>query len=316
MRTGLHHPARPTRAKRSVSDLVRLLPLTLALAWAIAASPVAALGQAVPLDVMTFNIRYGNANDGENSWQFRRAFLAEVIESHAPHVLGVQEALRSQLDDIHRAVGGYAEVGVGRDDGQEAGEYSAILYDSTRLELLDQGTFWLSATPEVPGSKTWGNNITRIVSWAHFNDRESGRTFYMFNTHFDHQSQPSRDSSAVLLLRRLSERDPADPVIVTGDFNAGESNSAFRRLLSGDAEVPGAPQLRDTFRVIHPEETVVGTFNGWSGNTNGDKIDAILVSDGWEVLDATIDRVSRDGRYPSDHYPVTARIVLTGGGPQ
>lgn len=312
MRIRLLPPLLRARVPGALRRPLRRPRMAVAAALVAALSPAAALAQGVPLEVMTFNIRYGTANDGENSWQYRRAFLAEVIAGHAPHVIGLQEALRFQLDDIHRAVGGYGEIGVGRDDGKEAGEYSAILYDTTRLEVLQSGTFWLSDTPEVPGSMSWGNRITRIVTWAHFRDRANGRTFYFFNTHWDHQSQPSRDSSAVLMLRRLAARSPADPVIVTGDFNSGEDNSAFRTLLSGDAVVPGAPRLRDTFRAIHPEARDVGTFNGFTGNVDGDKIDAVLVSEGWEVLDAAIDRVSRDGRYPSDHFPVTARVVLTG----
>lgn len=293
-------PARSLRASR------RLLLVALTLACAPgAASDV----DPVPLDVMTFNIRYGSAEDGPDAWSLRRELLLDVIRTDAPHVLGVQEALRSQLDDIHRAIDGYDEIGVGRDDGNEAGEYSAILYDTERLEVLDHGTFWLSNTPEVPGSMSWGNRITRIASWAHFRDRVDRDAFYVYNTHWDHESQPSRDSSAVLLLQQIADRSAADPVILTGDFNAGETNSAFRTLLEGDANAPAAPALLDTFREIHPDATNVGTFNGFDGSEGDDKIDAVLTSSDWEVLDASIVRTNDEGRYPSDHYPVTARIV-------
>jgi endonuclease/exonuclease/phosphatase family metal-dependent hydrolase len=261
------------------------------------------------LDVMAFNVRYGTADDGEDAWPLRRDMFMDVIRAHEPELLGLQEALRSQIDDIHRAIEGYGEVGVGRDDGEEAGEYSSILYDTTRFELLDGGTFWLSDTPDVPGSMSWGNEITRIVSWAHFHDRVGDHPLHVYNMHWDHRSQPSRDSSAIAVLRHIAARASDDPLIVMGDFNAGESNSAFLALLSGDALVDGAPQLRDTFREIHPDATDVGTFHGFRGGVEGDKIDAILVSAEWDVLDATIDRTSRDGRYPSDHYPVTARII-------
>lgn len=293
----------PARMLRTSS-----LPLLVALAACVPG--VGSDVDPVPLDVMTFNIRYGTAEDGPDAWPLRRGLVMEVIQTHRPHVLGVQEALRFQLDDIHRAIGGYGEVGVGRDDGQEAGEYSAILYDTERLEVDDQGTFWLSDTPEVPGSVSWGNRITRIASWAHFRDLIDGDAFYLYNTHWDHRSQPSRDSSAVLLLRRIADRSAADPVIVTGDFNAGETNSAFRTLLKGDTNAPGAPDLLDTFREIHPNATNVGTHNGFVyGDDDGDKIDAVLISSDWDVLGASIVRTARDGRYPSDHYPVTARIV-------
>lgn len=262
------------------------------------------------LDVMTFNIRYGTAEDGGDAWPLRRELLLDVIRAHKPHVLGVQEALRFQLDDVQRPFTDYGEVGVGRDDGGEAGEYSAILYDTSRLEVLEQGTFWFSATPQVPGSVSWGNRITRIATWARFRDLASGAAFYVYNMHWDHESQASRDSSAVLVLHHLAERPVADPVIVMGDFNAGETNSAFRALLAGDSLVAAAPRLLDTFRAIHPSATDVGTFHEFIGGVEGEKIDGVLVSHDWRVLDASIVRTARDGRYPSDHYPVTARVIL------
>jgi endonuclease/exonuclease/phosphatase family metal-dependent hydrolase len=282
---------------------------------ALAAAGCASAGRRpappLPIDVMTFNIRYGTAPDSANAWPHRRALLFNVVRGSEPEVLGVQEALRFQLDELRQAISRYAEVGVGREDGAEAGEYSAILYDTRRLELLDQGTFWFSSTPEVPGSKSWGNNITRICTWAHFRDRQRADEFYVYNVHWDHESQPSRDSSAVLLLRRITERaDPSDPVIVMGDFNAGETNSAFRTLLTGGPRVEGAPRLLDTFRAVQPSARNVGTFHGFSGGTDGEKIDAVLVSADWEIEDADILRDAKDGRYPSDHFAVIARVFL------
>lgn len=261
------------------------------------------------LRAMTFNIRYGAANDGDNAWPLRRDLLFSVIRDFGPDVLGMQEALRFQLDEIGAALPGYREVGVGRDDGVEAGEYSAILFDSTRFELRDHGTFWLSDTPEVPGSTSWGNGITRICTWALLRERSGGTSFYVFNTHWDHQSQPSREKSARLILERIAARAAPDtPVLLTGDFNAGESNPAFRTLVE-DTVV----NLRDTFRALHPDATGVGTFHGFEGGTDGDKIDAILASPEWRVLDAGIARVNDHGRFPSDHYPVTASLRLGAG---
>ncbi len=262
---------------------------------------------ALSLRAMTFNIRYGNANDGDNAWPLRRELLFKVIRDVHPDVLGMQEALRFQLDEIGAALDGYSEVGVGRDDGVEAGEYSAILFDSTRFSLEDSGTFWLSDTPEVPGSTSWGNGITRVCTWALLRERAGGASFYVFNTHWDHLSQPSRENSARLILERIAARaTPDTPVLLTGDFNAGESNPAFRTLVE-DTVV----SLRDTFRALHPDAVDVGTFHGFEGGTDGDKIDAILASPEWQVLDAEIARVNDRGRYPSDHYPVTATLRLT-----
>lgn len=263
----------------------------------------------VPLDVMTFNIRYGTAEDSTNAWPHRRDLLMGVIDSHDPQVLGVQEALRFQLDELGDAFGDYGEVGVGRDDGVEKGEYSAILYDSERLEVLEQGTFWFSSTPETPGSTSWGNRIPRIASWARFRDLAAGGTFYVYNVHWDHESQASRDSSAVLLLEHIAARAATDPVIVTGDFNAGEANSAYRTMLAGASRVEGAPRVIDTFRAVNPSAKNVGTYHGFRGGDDGEKIDAVLVSSEWDVIAASIDRTEEDGRYASDHYPVTARII-------
>lgn len=257
------------------------------------------------LKVMSFNIRYGTARDGDNAWELRRDAVVDVIEAFGPHVLGVQEALRFQLDELSASLPGYREIGVGRTDGVAEGEYAAILVDASRLEVLEHGTFWFSDTPEVPGSASWGNDIPRICTWARLGDRTTGDSLYVYNVHWDHRSQPSRERSAELLLERITQRESGeDPVLVTGDFNAGESNAAFRQLVA--APIVG---LSDTFRVRHPEATGVGTFNGFEGDTSGEKIDAVLASDGWEVLASEIVRDAPGGRYPSDHFPVSATVI-------
>ena len=148
------------------------------------------------LTVMSFNIRYGTANDGDNHWSQRREFLFEVVRDENADLVGVQEALAFQIDEILAAVPGYAVVGVGRDDGRARGEFSAILFRRDRFRVADSGTFWFSDTPEVPGSKSWGNTITRISTWARLVDRD-GSAFWHFNLHLDHQSQPSRERSTV-----------------------------------------------------------------------------------------------------------------------
>ncbi len=260
--------------------------------------------------IMTFNIRYGTANDGQNRWTLRREAVFEVIRSFDPDMVGLQEALAFQIDEIRGAIPGYSLVGVGRDDGRDKGEHSCILFRSDRFEATDTGTFWFSDTPEIPGSKTWGNSITRICSWARLVDRLSGKGVYIYNLHLDHISQPSREKSAVLLAERILKRSyPLDPVIVTGDFNVGEDNPVIRYLKGNPGtEAMGKPPLtlEDSFRAIHPSENVVGTFNDFKGTQDGDKIDYILINKGFTVLEADIVRTSKDGRYPSDHFPVTA----------
>ena len=263
-----------------------------------------------PLTVMSFNIRYGTAKDGENHWTARREMLFDVIREQDADLVGLQEALASQIDEIVAAVPMYAVVGVGRDDAARAGEYSAILFRKDRLQVAEAGTFWFSDTPSVPGSKSWGNAITRICTWTRFVDRD-GRGFYHFNLHLDHQSQPSRERSADLLKQRIDARGvPKEAVIVTGDFNVGERNPALLTLV-GRGPGDGSASLVDTFRVRHADATTVGTFTGFKfGATDGDKIDYVLVQPGTEVLAADIVRTSRNERYPSDHFPVVARVRL------
>ena len=263
-----------------------------------------------PLRVVSFNIRYGTAQDGDNEWSKRRQMLFEVTRELDADILGLQEALAFQIDEIEAAVQDYAAIGVGRDDAARAGEYTAILFRKSRLRVADAGTFWFSDTPEVPASRSWGNRITRICTWARFVDRD-GRGFYVFNLHLDHESQPSRERSVALLARRIAARAfPAEPVIVTGDFNAGERNPAITTLVE---RPDAASRLVDTFRVLYPAATDVGTFTGFTfGNTAGEKIDYVLVQPGTEVLSAEIVRTSRENRYPSDHFPVAATVRLLG----
>jgi endonuclease/exonuclease/phosphatase family metal-dependent hydrolase len=284
------------------------LPLTLLVVLASVASLVATNGQSrEPLSVMSFNIRYGTANDGENSWPNRRELLFDVMRDANADVIGLQEALDGQIQELLAALPHYGLIGVGRDDGRRRGEFAAILYRRTRFTVSDAGTFWLSDTPEVIASKSWGNTITRICTWARLVDRDGG-ALWLYNVHLDHQSQPSRERSAALLVERIGTRPRDEPVIVTGDFNAGEENAAVALLTRPRA---GGSPFVDTFRVRHPGEKAVSTFNSFkSFPVDGDKIDYILVQPGTKVLDAAIIRTSRHGRYPSDHFPVTARIAL------
>jgi endonuclease/exonuclease/phosphatase family metal-dependent hydrolase len=268
-------------------------------------SPVASARE--PMTVMSFNIRYGTAKDGENSWDARRATLFDLVRAEDADLIGLQEALDFQIDEIVAAAPGYAVVGVGRDDGGRKGEYSAILFRKDRFQVAEAGTFWFSDTPTVPGSKSWGNNITRICTWARFIDRD-GHGFYHFNVHLDHQSQPSRERSTVLLRARIDTRDvPRDPAVVTGDFNVGERNPALATLTGGGTAAP----FLDTFRVLQPDAADAGTFSGFKfGNNGPDKIDYVLVPPGTEVQRAEILRTSQNERYPSDHFPVVARVRL------
>lgn len=278
---------------------IALATALLALAW-----PTGTGAQA-PARVLSFNIRYGTADDGAHRWPNRRAAVVGTIADHAPHILGIQEALRFQLDEIGAALPRYREIGVGRDDGRTAGEYSAILVDTSRFAVHSSGTFWLSDTPDVPGSMHWGNRITRITTWARLVDRATGDTVRVYNAHWDHESQPSRERSATLMLSRIgSDEAGTDRVLVLGDFNSDEANPAFRALLADPAA-----RLRDSFRELHPHAKIVGTFNSFRGDSTAGKIDAVLVGRGWEVLGAGIDRRKWSELWASDHFAVWSIIA-------
>ena len=269
------------------------------------------------LRIMTFNIRYGSAGDGENQWKNRKEMVFDVLRDHSPEIVGMQEALNSQISEICTALGKYGQIGVAREDGKVDGEFSPILYDISRFKVDESGTFWFSNTPEVPGSNHWGNACVRICSWARFIERKSGRAFYMFNLHLDHVSQPSREKSAVLLANRIKNRKHSDPYILTGDFNTGESNPVVT-YLKGKTTLTGADGQKstnpvpmvDSFRVLNPDAKDVKTGHAFRGTRKGNKIDYVFVPSSIKVLEAEILYDNIDGRYPSDHYPVNATIRL------
>jgi outer membrane receptor for ferrienterochelin and colicins len=269
--------------------------VSVAAGWAPAAAQ-----EPAALRLMSFNIRYGTAADGPDAWPNRREQLFDLIRRENPDIIGLQEALRFQLDEIAAAIPGYFMAGAGRDDGVAAGEHAAILVSSAALEVEAGGTFWFSETPELPGSMHWGNRITRIATWVRLRERARGRSMTVFNVHLDHESQPSRERSVELLLRRVRLHAGRGPVVVMGDFNAGESNPAVTAM--------GAAGFADTWRLLHPSATVAGTFNAFRGDSTGEKIDYIFVRGPVSVEAAAILRDHAGGRYPSDHFPVTALV--------
>lgn len=286
---------------------------SLALASVVAMTPI----QARPLNVMSFNVRYDNPNDAENKWLFRRSAAIEVIRRQKPDLIGIQEALRNQLDEIRQILPDFLEVGVGRDDGKEAGEYAAILVNKKRFEVITSGTFWFSETPEQPGSKAWGANVTRICTWAKLKDLQNKKVITLYNVHLDHESQMARERSVDMLLSKVSLVEDVTPVIVTGDFNAGEDNPAIRNMVGRfrrDNDQPEDtrwwPYFLDTFQEKQPNGKSVGTFHNFTGTAGTARIDYVFVSPEWTVLEAKVVGDSADGRYPSDHFPVTARIQL------
>ncbi len=275
-----------------------------------------ALGQSqkalTEVRVMSYNIRYGTANDGENHWDKRREFLLATIKAFDPDLLGTQETLGFQRDYLAAQLPNYEALGVGRDDGKEKGEMTALYFKRDRFEKLDSGHFWLSETPDIPGSKNWDAALTRMVSWVKLRDRRQpkARPLMFFNTHFDHRGTQARLESSRLLRRRIAEARKTNRVIITGDFNAGDDSEPYQALFAPDGKQP-AP-VTDTYRVAHPNRTPnEGTFSGFKVTAiTGPRIDWIGVSAEWQVIQATIDRTEREGRTPSDHFPVTAIVRM------
>jgi endonuclease/exonuclease/phosphatase family metal-dependent hydrolase len=256
--------------------------------------------------VMSFNIRYGTANDGINRWDLRKEFLVETIRNFDPDMLGTQETLASQRDYLAQALDGYGVVAAGRDDGKDGGEMAALFYRKDRFEPIEQGHIWLSETPEKVGSKGWDAALPRIATWVKLKDLQSAdsKPILYLNAHLDHKGHRARLESCRLIRSKLSELGADARWIVTGDFNASPSEPPYSALFDDAAD----RKLLDTHRVVHRNpEANEGTFSSFDvSKTNGPRIDWIGCSEDFQVRLARIDRTSRDGRTPSDHFPVIA----------
>jgi endonuclease/exonuclease/phosphatase family metal-dependent hydrolase len=261
---------------------------------------------------MSFNIRYDEPRDKENAWPNRKELVAALIRFHHADLVGVQEALKGQLDDLNSLLPEYGWVGVGRSDGKAGGEFSAILFRKDRFNPLESSTFWLSLTPNVP-SKGWDAALPRIVTWAKFKDKRTGKVFFHFNTHFDHQGVQAREESALLLLRRIDLQARRLPVVVTGDFNFTESSNGYQTLVGkGSAKSVGAELAIRDARYLSEQGHYgpTSTFNDFKGLVPNRKIDFVFVKGNIRVLQHGALSDTWDGRYPSDHLPVLAEIVI------
>jgi endonuclease/exonuclease/phosphatase family metal-dependent hydrolase len=262
--------------------------------------------------VMSYNIRFGTAKDGENHWDRRKGALIATVKAWDPDLLGTQETLGFQRDYLAAELPQYDVLGVGRTDGRESGEMMALYYKKDRFEKLDGGHFWLSETPDVAGSKSWDSSLPRMVTWVKLSDRRNpgALPIVFFNTHFDHLGVQARLESARLLRRQVLTLGQGCRVIVTGDFNSGEGSDPYQALF-GPVEAHDSP-LVDTLRVACPNRAAQeGTFSGFKAETtNGARIDWIGVSRNWQVLRAGIDRTANGGHTPSDHFAVFAVLRL------
>jgi len=256
------------------------------------------------LCVMTYNLRYANENPSE-AWSKRRPLMRELIQGISPDVIGTQEGLYRQLKDISADLPHFDWLGLGRDGGSR-GEFMAVFFRRARLEPLVFDHFWLSDTPNVVGSSTWGNSNRRMVTWVKFRDRATEKEFYLFNTHFDHEVQVAREKSAELMRQRVAALDTKLPVLLIGDFNAAAGHNKAYDLLTGDGF------FADTWMLAKERRGEgLGTFNGFRAvPKNGQRIDWILARGNVEVSAEEIVTFSKAGQFPSDHCPVVGWLKL------
>ena len=274
------------------------------LIYLLAAVAFTACGSATSLSVMTFNMRYDNPEDGQNNWRFRRERIAGVIKAQEVDVLGTQELLSNQFNDLSGLLTGYQGVGVGRLDGAESGEYCAVFFRKDRFTLLDSGTFWLSETSEGVGSLGWDGACERIATWVVLRDRD-GRELFFIDTHLDHVGQVARDEGVSLLMKRIETLSGGRPVILTGDFNSEPGSSVV-------AHVQKDGVLRDAKAIAAQRSGTDWSFSDFGQIPEAERplLDYIFVSGDIEAVRYEVLPDIFDGGYVSDHAPVMAVVKI------
>lgn len=258
-----------------------------------------------PIDVMTFNIRLDSKSDSSNNWQYRKDNVVKMLNYYASGLIGMQEVLKNQLDDLKAGLPAYVQIGVGRADGKEKGEYSALFIRKDRFEVIRQGTYGLSQTPEIIGVKGWDAACERIVTWAVLKDRLTGNTFAVFNTHFDHIGQIARHESARLLLKEAKELAPSLPTIITGDFNGTPDSDPITYIVGA-----GWKDSRTVSPIVYGPDW---TFHDYGRLPLSERplIDYIFFNKGFRVSKYRVIADKEEGHpYLSDHNPVMSELVF------
>lgn len=273
----------------------------------LAAAGLSRADESDALRAMTFNIRYDNPGDGPNQWRFRRDGLAELIRDQNVDILGCQEALRNQIADLEERLPGYAWYGVGRDDGRERGEFVPIFYRKDRFDVLEKSSFWLSESPDQPGSRSWDAALPRVTTYMRLRDKETGAVWSVFNTHFDHRGRLARVESARLLREKVSEVPKSDRVLLLGDFNCQPSDRPYQVLT---AESEESRRLSDARTASQTDPRGPdSTWNGFTMIIPGRRIDFIFVSGNVRVLSHEILEARMGERFLSDHLPVVVDVT-------
>jgi len=259
--------------------------------------------------VMSFNVRLASAPDGEDAWDRRAGVFFATIRSFQPDLIGFQEVLASQYDEMLRQLPDYGFSGRARDDGKRQGEWALIGFRMDRFAEVARGDFWLSEHPSVPGSKSWDAALPRICSWVRLRETAIGREFVFANTHFDHKGPIARNEAAELVSRELTRIAAGVPAILTGDLNTTEDEPPYAVLTRpGPSE---AISWIDAYREVYPKRlSEERSFHAFKGGTSGSRIDFIFHTAQFKAVAATIDHTcSANGHFPSDHYAVTAVLL-------
>lgn len=260
------------------------------------------------LNVMTFNIRYDNPEDSLNNWKYRKDVVCQTVENYDVDILGTQEVLANQLEDMKLRLPAYNAIGVGREDGIDQGEYSALFYKKDKFKALDSGTFWLSETPDMAGSKGWDGACERIATWAVLEEIATGKKIFAINTHLDHVGREARVKGAALMLEKASELGKELPIILTGDFNSGINSDVVKFITN---------EKMDNSLINTREHAVNKKERAWTfhdfGNLPNERcpyIDYIFASRGTHVLEYEVVDEKLNDIYLSDHMPVFAKIEI------
>ena len=258
------------------------------------------------IKVMSFNVRYDNPWDSLNNWRYRKDRVANAILFYDADIAGTQEVLHNQLLDLKERLSGYEVLGVGREDGKEKGEYSALWYKAERFAVVDSGYFWISENPEEVGVKGWDAACERIATWAKMDDKLSGKRLFVLNTHLDHEGVVARREGVTLLLNKVHELSDGLPVIVTGDFNSAPSSDVIKHITD-----PTDPDHLTDARTISP--IVYGP--DWSFHNFGripmserTRIDYVLIKGSLKVLRYGVLAEQDGNEFLSDHAPVLVTV--------
>ncbi|MBC3540607.1 endonuclease/exonuclease/phosphatase family protein [Rufibacter sediminis] len=263
------------------------------------------ISQAQQLTIGSYNLRFASPGDTGNLWENRAPVVANLIRFHEFDVLGTQEGLKNQLDDLSKALPEYERHGAGRDDGKEKGEHSAIFFRKDKFKLLNKGDFWLSETPDKPSLGWDATCCNRIASWVYLQDLATKKKLYVFNAHFDHQGVQARKESSKLILRKIQEIAGKEPVVLTGDFNGDQASEWYLTVANSGV-------LKDTFKQVKYPYANNASFNGFKQQFNQKEIiDHVFVTNAFEVQKWGILTDTYFGRFPSDHFPVLVKIAYS-----